>query len=70
MFNFRLFTVLPTLMLLLHHPLKVVREAAIGCIQALNDNNRIKLDDGLKYLLKFIVANDTEIVEDSQQICK
>eukprot|EP00795_Rhopilema_esculentum_P004548 gene4548-20800_t len=61
--------VLPTLLSLLHHPLKVVREAAIGCIQALNDNDRIKLDDGLKYLLKFTVGNDTEIVEDSQQIC-
>eukprot|EP00794_Sanderia_malayensis_P007770 gene7770-8616_t len=60
---------LPILLTLLHHPLRVIREAAMGCIQALNDvTSDGNIDTGLKYLIGFIVSNDMEIVEDRSRV--
>ena len=55
-------------MILLNHPLRVIREASIGCIQALNDADCDNIDDGLKHLLSCLVNNDTEMIEDAKHI--
>eukprot|EP00112_Aurelia_sp_Birch-Aquarium-sp1_P006370 Seg1704.8 transcript_id=Seg1704.8/GoldUCD/mRNA.D3Y31 product="HEAT repeat-containing protein 1" protein_id=Seg1704.8/GoldUCD/D3Y31 len=60
--------VLPTLIILLHHPLRVIREASLGCIQALNDADCGNIDDGLKYFLSCLISNDTEMIEDAKHI--
>ena len=67
---FVLYTVLPSLMVLLSHPLKIIREVAIGCIQSFHGNSVVKLDNGIKHLLDCLVDNDTEILEDCSQIGK
>ena len=59
---------LPTLIVMFHHPLKIIREASIGCIHSLHGNSKVKIDNGLKYLLDYLVDNDTEIIEDRNQI--
>ena len=61
-------TVLPTLLVLLQHPLAIIRQAAMGCVQALNDTEAIAVDDGLKYLINALISSDTEIVQDPLQI--
>ena len=55
-------------MILLNHPLRVIREASIGCIQALNDADCGNVDDGLKHLLSCLVNDDTEMIEDAKHI--